>query len=56
MKTIPQHTATGQLSPVAPFDFAKSLAFLGEFMPTRHEQTVSENSLVKLVYAPESAR
>ena len=29
------HTATGGRRPTPPFDFAKSLAFLGHFAPTR---------------------
>ncbi len=41
------HSTTGFLTPRAPFDFAKSLAFLGEFMPTRNEQVVSDHTLTK---------
>lgn len=44
------HTNTGTLTPTPPFDFAKSLAFLGEFPPTLNEQTVSAYTLTKSVF------
>jgi DNA-3-methyladenine glycosylase II len=40
---------TGILSPTPPFDFDKSLNFLGVFMPTKHEQTISSHSLTKAI-------
>ncbi len=43
------HTASGELSPTPPFDFAKSLAFLGHFAPTRQEQTLLPRALTKAV-------
>ncbi len=38
---------TGRLAPVEPFDFAKSLAFIGAFPPVRGEQTQGDLSLTK---------
>jgi DNA-3-methyladenine glycosylase II len=38
---------TGALIPTSPFDFDKSLQFLGIFGPTKNEQTVSSHSLTK---------
>src|SRR3954464_520229 len=40
---------TGQLKPQAPFDFQKSLDFLGDFTPTRYEQIVKPGSLAKAI-------
>jgi DNA-3-methyladenine glycosylase II len=40
---------TGILSPTPPFDFNKSLHFLGIFGPTKYEQTVSSHSLTKAI-------
>ncbi|MEO8288891.1 MAG: DNA-3-methyladenine glycosylase 2 family protein [Chloroflexota bacterium] len=44
-----QHRVTGQLKPVPPFDFTKSLEFLGIFSPTMGEQTLEEQSLTKAI-------
>lgn len=41
------HTITGQIEPVPPFDFEKSLDFLGLFPPTKNEQTLAARSLTK---------
>ncbi len=43
-------TAVGSITPKAPFDFAQSLHFLGGFMATSGEQTVTPLSLSKAVY------
>ena len=43
------YTEEGTLRPTAPFDFAKSLDFLGKFPPMREDQTVSELSMTKAV-------
>jgi DNA-3-methyladenine glycosylase II len=40
---------TGTLTPIPPFDFSKSLQFLGIFGPTKNEQTVSTHSLTKAI-------
>lgn len=40
---------TGKLIPTPPFDFDKSLQFLGIFGPTKNEQTVSPGSLIKAI-------
>jgi DNA-3-methyladenine glycosylase II len=40
---------TGILVPTSPFDFDKSLNFLGVFMPTKHEQTISSRILTKAI-------
>jgi DNA-3-methyladenine glycosylase II len=40
-------TASGKLTPVAPFDFAKSLEFLGHFRPAMGEQHIDKESLTK---------
>jgi DNA-3-methyladenine glycosylase II len=40
---------TGKLIPTSPFDFDKSLQFLGIFGPTKNEQTVSPGSLIKAI-------
>ncbi len=34
------YAETGTLNPTPPFDFDKSLNFLGVFMPTKQEQTI----------------
>lgn len=39
----------GALIPTPPFDFDKSLQFLGIFGPTKNEQTVSPGSLIKAI-------
>lgn len=41
-----QHV-TGRLTPVEPFDFARSLAFIGAFPPVRGEQTQGDLTLTK---------
>ena len=41
-----QHLS-GQLAAVQPFDFAKSLAFIGAFPPVRGEQTQGDLTLTK---------
>jgi len=38
---------TGTLTPTPPFDFDKSLQFLGIFGPTKYEQTIALHSLTK---------
>ena len=43
------YTEEGSLRPNPPFDFAKSLDFLGRFPPMREDQTVSELSMTKAV-------
>jgi DNA-3-methyladenine glycosylase II len=43
------YTETGTLKPTPPFDFDKSLNFLGVFMPTKQEQTVSSHILTKAI-------
>lgn len=45
----PLHTTTVQIDPAPPFDFAKSLDFLGEFAPTRREQTIVARRLAKAI-------
>jgi DNA-3-methyladenine glycosylase II len=40
---------SGTLIPTPPFDFNKSLQFLGIFGPTKNEQTVSTHSLTKAI-------
>ena len=44
------HTETGYITPTAPFDFAKTLNFLGFFPATQGEQIVTEQALTKAVY------
>ncbi len=44
------HTETGDITPTAPYDFAKSLNFLGFFSPMQGEQTVIEQEFTKAVY------
>jgi DNA-3-methyladenine glycosylase II len=43
------YSEEGSLRPTPPFDFAKSLDFLGAFPPMREDQTVSELSMTKAV-------
>ncbi|MDQ2997888.1 MAG: DNA-3-methyladenine glycosylase 2 family protein [Chloroflexota bacterium] len=43
------HTTTGSLAPAPPFDFDKSLDFLGFFAPMQGEQTLAERALAKAV-------
>jgi DNA-3-methyladenine glycosylase II len=43
------YTETGTLTPTPPFDFDKSLNFLGVFMPTKQEQTISSHTLTKAI-------
>jgi DNA-3-methyladenine glycosylase II len=40
---------TGTLIPTPPFDFDKSLNFLGVFMPTKQEQAISSHALTKAI-------
>src|SRR5437870_13768350 len=43
------YSEEGSLRPTPPFDFAKSLDFLGMFPPMREDQTVSELPMTKAV-------
>jgi len=43
------YSEEGSLRPTPPFDFAKSLDFLGKFPPMRDDQTVGEDSMIKAV-------
>jgi len=43
------HSITGKLMPRPPFDFARSLRFLGEFGPTEGEQVLASGSLTKAI-------
>ena len=43
------YTVSGTVIPTPPFDFDKSLNFLGVFMPTKLEQTVSSHTLTKAI-------
>src|SRR3977135_1766485 len=43
------YSEEGSLRPIPPFDFAKSLDFLGMFPPMREDQTVSDLSMTKAV-------
>src|SRR4029453_2905939 len=43
------YTTTGHLTPTPPFDFARSLEFLGAFQPTAGEQSLAERALAKAV-------
>ena len=43
------YTVTGTLNPTSPFDFDKSLNFLGVFMSTKQEQTISSHALTKAI-------
>ncbi len=45
------YEVAGQIPAVAPFDFRKSLDFLGEFMPGKGEQAVGPVALSKAIYA-----
>lgn len=42
-------TYTGELTPCAPFDFAKTFQFLQGFSPTSGEQTLHEDAITKAV-------
>lgn len=42
-------TVEGTLTPRAPFDFVKTLQFVGDFTPTEGEQTVVVNTLTKAI-------
>lgn len=44
-----KYMCNGILNPVAPFDFNKSLQFLGVFNPMKDEQSLLEHSLIKAV-------
>src|SRR5437764_13491927 len=52
MHPISKHlyTAAGYLTPTPPFDFARSLEFLGFFTPMQGEQTIASNVLTKAMY------
>ena len=41
------HTTSGHLTPIAPFDFAQSLKFLGHFPPMQNEQGLTSLTLTK---------
>jgi len=43
------YSQSGVLQPVPPFDFSKSLDFLGIFAPMQDEQIISEGSLTKAI-------
>jgi DNA-3-methyladenine glycosylase II len=43
------YTEVGTLNPTPPFNFEKSLNFLGVFMPTKQEQTISSHILTKAI-------
>lgn len=43
------YSATGNLAPTPPFDFAKTLEFLGAFGPIQDEQTVAGESFTKAI-------
>ncbi len=49
MLILKLHSFESRLKPSAPFDFSKSLEFLSDFMPTKKEQAVAEDSLTKAV-------
>src|SRR5437899_3339756 len=51
--TTQSYTETGHLTPTPPFDFAKSLNFLGSFAPLQGEQTLVASTLTKAVYVEE---
>jgi DNA-3-methyladenine glycosylase II len=42
-------TTTGTLIPRAPFDFIKTLAFIGDFTPTEGEQILAADSVTKAI-------
>jgi DNA-3-methyladenine glycosylase II len=41
------HLTTGTITPRAPFDFAKTLAFLADFTPMASEQALAPDSIIK---------
>jgi DNA-3-methyladenine glycosylase II len=43
------NTVSGTLTPTPPYDFDKSLNFLGVFMPTKQEQAISSHILTKAI-------
>ena len=43
-------TVEGNIIPVAPFDYTKSLDFLGFFAPMQNEQVVSKQELTKAIF------
>jgi DNA-3-methyladenine glycosylase II len=43
------YSASGHLTPTPPFDFARSLEFLGAFQPSADEQSLAEHALTKAV-------
>src|SRR6266487_3501658 len=43
------YTESGTLIPTPPFDFNKSLNFLGVFIPTKREQIISPDTLTKAI-------
>lgn len=45
------YTIEGNITPIAPFDYAKSLDFLGFFAPMQGEQSVTEQLLMKVIFA-----
>jgi DNA-3-methyladenine glycosylase II len=47
--TMKSHSTHGTLAPTPPFDFDKSLDFLGFFAPMEGEQTLAERALAKAV-------
>ena len=49
LRGLNMYTVSGTLTPTPPFDFDKSLNFLGVFMPTKQEQTVSSHTLTKAI-------
>jgi DNA-3-methyladenine glycosylase II len=42
-------TTTGALTPRAPYDFIKTLAFIGDFTPTGGEQTLAADAVTKAI-------
>ncbi len=42
-------TTTGTLTPHAPYDFIKTLAFIGDFTPTGGEQTLAADAVTKAI-------
>ena len=49
MPLMQLNSFAGTLTPRAPFDFTHSLRFLGEFAPTRGEQSLAGQTLTKAV-------
>jgi DNA-3-methyladenine glycosylase II len=45
----PLSTIEGTLTPRAPFDFVKTLQFVGDFTPTEGEQTITTEAITKAV-------